>query len=406
MRVADPSAADAVARCFHDACIECEPASARFRSWLETYVGTLPRIAGMACAADRAGVYPHAVVDLLHRAGALRLTIPERFGGLGFGAHAAALVVEITAGACGASAAMLMFHYQVVRRSVTFADTNCCLQVDLERIAAHGLTSSSAWTEAGAGGDKTKTRTVVTMASDGRLAVSGEKTHCTGLHDRAVVHVLALSATSGGEDQLSFVRVEVGRAGAGIREIYDLSGLRAASTGTLALDGAACEFVGPPGSGGALMRANHQVLMNPGLIAIGIARRAHHECILDTGSRVRAVYGAHEAARYRLAEIENGLASSYALAAQLVRDRDASDLDNLRFKAEATDSAIRVVDAAAQLVGADAFRRGNEVERAQRDVRMCRMMGPLNEVIADRLSARSIARHEPVDPRLAARAVS
>lgn len=367
---------------FVAACLGERDASAR-----ALYAGVcaeLDRIGAAARAVDAAAVYPAAALDALQRAQAIGLTVPRAYGGAGAGDPLAALLVETLAHACPSTAAILMFHYQVVRRSARFAPRNRLLAGDLAAFAAAGRTGVSGWTEPGARGDKSATRTVALAAPAGTLRLDGLKSHVTGLRAGAVAHVLC---KVGGTD-LSFVRVGIGPGGAAIGELYDLQGLRASATGSIVLDAVAVpsdSVVGEVGAGPALMRSNHEVLLNPGLIALGVASAAlDHvlEVLLARDAGGDAARG--ERARRLTAECEIALRAAYALAAQLVT-RSGDDSANLRFKVFAAQTAVRVVAALAELSGSESFHSGTPLERAVRDVRAAALMGPTNDAIVTRI---------------------
>ena len=130
-----------------------------------------------------------------------------------------------------------------------------------------------------------------------------------------------------------------------------LLGLRGSSTGTLVLVDVPVspeDVVGRVGSGMTLMRQNHEVLMNPGLLALGIANAAYDQARQAVSGRWLGVpaTGSQQHARFTLAEIETALGSAYAYAAAAVRSVHAAtprcDIECLKVKAHASATGAAV----------------------------------------------------------------
>ncbi|MBC3840253.1 acyl-CoA/acyl-ACP dehydrogenase [Streptacidiphilus sp. 4-A2] len=202
--------------------------------------------------------------------GALGVQVPVSNGGLGFNDRTAALVVERVARACASTAAVLMFHYQVVRRALMHGATPRCDE-DLSAFAIGKSIGASAWTEPNSGKGKKNVSTRLECTAEGWL-LTGEKTFCTGLPGAGVVHVLAQAQFPDGRQGPTFVRVDTKLPGVAVGNSYPLLGLRGSGTGTLELHGVPVgeeDLVGGVGEGGRLMQENHQVCLNPGLLALG-----------------------------------------------------------------------------------------------------------------------------------------
>lgn len=382
---------------FAAVCLDQAPPSAR--RWYEGLCSVVQAdVEPHAARVDRTGAYPAKAVSALCRIGAFGITVPERETGLGFTDAMAALAVETVAAACPSTAAVMMFHYQVVRRVDLFG-AKSWRAADLEKLASGAWLASSAWTELGAGADKSSLATRLEN-NQGQLVVHGAKHFCTGLEGAGLIHVLLDAAPKGGKPASTFVRVPVDRAGVDRSEIYPLLGLRGSSTGTVGLNGVEVEedcVVGRVGQGGALMRANHEFFMNPGLIALGVASAAFEAACdgaLGHGPGARDISG-FQATRFRLAEMETRLARAYALAADTVHlaasKRPVSPSDFLRVKLAASETAVDIANDALRLAGGKGFHADWPYERHLRDAYATVLMGPTNEIIKERIAERLIA---------------
>ena len=358
-------------------------------------------IAPTAAENDRHGTFPAEALAALKRLGATAITIPTAYGGLGWPDALAALTVETLARACPSTAAILMFHYQVVRRTLEFGHEPW-RAADLRDFAAGRHLGSSAWTEIGAGADKSGTRTRIT-AQGPQAQITGEKHFCTGLESSGILHVLVDSSDIVPRTT-SFVRVPVDARGVDLPEIYPLLGLRASSTGSIGLTDARVEtgwLIGEAGDGPALMRHNHLFLMNPGLIALGIARDAIEAAKasvtgVERGSRDAS---GSQPLRVAIATMENELAAAYALAADCIAAQSSAPAErharNLRLKLVASRCAVEIASRTMLIAGGRGFHAGWPHERHLRDAYATVVMGPPDSVIQEALAAAALAPAEP-----------
>ena len=338
------------------------------------------RIEDHALATDQEDSYPTASVQALADIGALGITVSPSLGGLGFGHNVAALAVEMIAHACPTTAAILMFHTQVVERIRQFG--NDIQRGRLPALASGEWMASSAWTEFGGGPNKTFIRTTLQSSRNG-LVVSGEKHFCTGLARANVIHALVNATGINGRNGPTFVELLTSAEGVDIAEHYALLGLRGSSTGTVKLSDVCVNhsaIVFGVGAGRDLMSANHRQLMNPGLIALGTASRAIHE-LVETLHRTES-YG-NAVALNTLAGVEMLLGAAYDYAAGSFQAGPAEQrqLLNHRIKAHCTQTAAQVTTQVLDAIGSRAFIAGHIAERCLRNAQATVLMGPSNAMI-------------------------
>lgn len=375
---------------FVAACLTGLPGTAEnwFRRLDEVVDGV---VVAEAVSADATGEPPLRSLSALGDLGALGVQVPAEYGGLGFGDGAACLVVERVAQACASTAAILMFHYQVVRRTLAFG-ADSWRDDDLRGFATGSLIGASAWTERAT--TKNKENLQTRLRSQGsRLTLDGEKTFCTGLSAAGVVHVLAETELDGGRQGATFVRVDAKDPGVRISAPYPLLGLRASGTASVELSGvdlAPTDLVGEPGSGRALMGHNHEVCLNPGLLALGAAAGAFEDaCLMVTGRLpdTQPRTGA-EQVRASLADTLVSVETSYAYAALAVAAcaDGASPVVSSKFKLQASAAAEEITGALLHTVGSRGFLGTFPLERRLRDARATALMGPSNSLIRDRIT--------------------
>ncbi|AJE86027.1 MULTISPECIES: acyl-CoA dehydrogenase family protein [Streptomyces] len=373
-------------------CLDLSPEGAAF--WLASLEEVCAAaVAPAAAAVDEEGEPPFAALKALAEIGAFGVQIPREQGGLGFGNALAALVVERTARSCASTAAILMFHYQVVHRTLGHAPAEV-RERQLPPMATGELLAASAWTEPGAR-TKTDVRTRLTERA-GRLTVTGTKTYCTGLGTAGVIDVLADARTEQGQGP-TFVRVPADAPGVGRDEVYRMLGLRGTSTGTVVLREAEVEesaVLGGIGSAPALMRANHETPLNPGLLALGIASAAlgtvTRAALPPQAEREPEAKPLSQARTLQLARSTLALDAAYAYAGHLLsraaRFPEQAHLAASQLKASATGTAEQVTRELLHVAGSRGFLADFALERHLRDAQATALMGPGNELCLQRVA--------------------
>jgi alkylation response protein AidB-like acyl-CoA dehydrogenase len=386
------SVVPAYRRGFVEACLDGAPVSAR--QWIEELEAvTNDRVAPRAAEVDRDAAYPREQLDALARIGIFGMTAPEAAGGLGFSDAVAVLAVETIAAACASTAAIIMFHTQVVRRVVRHGSERQRCD-DLPRLATGEWRGVSAWSEAGAGADKSDMKSRL-HSDHSDWTVAAHKTYTSGLEGANIIHALVGSTGPDGRVLPTFVRVAVAAPQVEILDICDLVGLRGSSTGSVRIDHAPVthvDLLGGLGSGRRLMADNHASGLNPGVLALGIGRAAFDVARRYVTSDMlgRSGLSQSQAVRFALSELEVELGAAYAYAAQAVRyaAAGASDvhLDCIRFKLHATARLAECVARAAQLCGAVGMTSELPVERHLRDAQAAVAMGPTNHLIREQVA--------------------
>ncbi|MDN3240119.1 acyl-CoA dehydrogenase family protein [Glycomyces tritici] len=349
-------------------------------------------VAPAADAVDRESLHPAAPIKALCDIGAFGVQIPVEFGGLGFDNGTAAAMVERVARGCASTAAILMFHCQVVARTLAFADDERRAD-DLVAMARGDMIAASAWTEPFGAARKTDLQTVMRPKGD-RFAIDGVKSFCTGLTSASVVDVLLRAEDVPGAGP-TFVRVDMHGNGVKVANVYRMMGLRGTSTGTIVLEGAPVaehDVLSGFGTAPALMRANHQTPLNPGLIALGAAAASLDFARRAYGGRVDGVppRAKDPHSRRVLAEAATKVEAMYAYAAALVRATavrpESAYGAASRLKAHLTDASVAVTRDLLGGMGSLGFMTDLPLERHLRDAQATALMGPVNGMCRDRIA--------------------
>jgi len=382
---------------FVNTCLETAPEQAL--EWLHQLEDVTEQvIKPKASLVDAEGVYPKEAINALKEIGAFGVMAPKSYGGVEFGKAMAALAVETVASACPSTAAILMFHYQVLNRIMEFGSARQ-KEEHLPELASGRCLGGSAWSELEAGADKANIQTKLETTSDRRL-INGEKNFCTGLEGLGIIHVLLGVPQNGHGIAPTFVSVKANAAGVKLIPMPKLMGLRGSSTGSVHLNDVAVmegDIIDSIGAGMKLMRSNHEFLMNPGLIALGISRALYEEvkkAVTGKWVGMRDMTG-YQNTRFGISDIEMKISSAYSFGAQTIRymEQGVEDIfiECLKFKAYATAEVTEISSVALQLVGARGFVGDWPIEKLFRDARATLLMGPSNEVIKEWICTKQTA---------------
>jgi alkylation response protein AidB-like acyl-CoA dehydrogenase len=344
--------------------------------------------------------FPAEIIRKLGELGIMGMSIPEEFGGAGYGSLSTAIVLEEIAAACASTAVTVSVHNTASSGPISrFGNSNQRKQylpgmATGEVIGGFALTEPSAGSDAGA----IKARAV----KDGNhYVLTGTKSWITNAVVGGVFVVFALTDPTRASKSISAFIVEPGMAGFSFGKAEDKLGLRASTTGEVILEGCrvpAENLLGEEGMGLKIALTT----LDGGRIgisaqAIGIARAAYRASLEH--SKNREAFGAPLS---KLQAIQNKLADMAVQldAARLLTYRAAWLIDSgaKQFTREAseaklysTEMANRICYEALQIFGGYGYSKEYPIERYYRDVRVTTLYEGTSEiqrlVIARRLIA-------------------
>jgi alkylation response protein AidB-like acyl-CoA dehydrogenase len=252
-------------------------------------------------------------------------------------------------------------------------------------LAAGTSLGALAVTEPEAGSDVGGIRT--TAVPEGALwRLDGEKTWVTAAARTRLVVVLARSAgATTGTQGLSLFLVDGEAPGLSWRPLETSAGLPVAD---VRLEGAHGLLLGKDGGGAAALEPV-LALFRPGAAAdaCGLGARARDEAVRHALARRQfgRALAAFQATKLAIAEMTAELlaAQRLALHAAWLADTGAKDAARQAAAARvvATETAVRVVDAALRVHGAAGLVRGSTVERLSREARALRLREGTNELL-------------------------
>ncbi len=351
-------------------------------------------------------------LPLFRRAGELGLlgvTIPERWGGAGMDATAAALVCELLSTSDPAFALSVMAHAILFTHNVAVNGNDEQRARVLPRAVTGEIIGGLCMTEPAVGTDVLALRTRAERDGDG-WRITGTKTFITnGGVDEDTLGDQFLVYARTGERELSTFLVEKGMPGFALGQKWkDKLGMRASFTAELVFEGVRvpdANRVGNAGEGTLQMMRNLEVeRLVLAAMSLGIAQRCI-EVMIDYANDRQSFgvpirehgqiqrYLAESFAEYRAAR-----AFVYDTARRIRLGETGQRADADATKLFASQVAKRVADAAIQVLGGYGYMGEYVVERLWRDAKLIEIGGGTLEAHHKNLS-KDLAR----DPSLVQR---
>lgn len=346
---------------------------------------------------DERNRFPTETVALYKASGVAKAAVPRRFGGLGADIWTTALIGRELAKGDPAIALSYNMHQSMVG---IFRGTPALDEPARERLFRQVVDEDKLlcgpFSEARAGLTGLAD-TVAVPAPGGGWHISGKKNWSTLIEGADLISLNATITDADGElpddfrehaaREATFI-IPADGAGISIERTWDTMGMRATGSQTLVLDGAyaAPEAYGGNFRQGLIGEAEWAAILFGG-VYLGLAEKAYAEALAmlkkkhlgaTAGSQdtdVKTIgYVQHALGRmfYEIQVAERTLETTARMA---IEARPLPDSATVRkgiwdvAKVSTTETAISVTDQALRLVGGQAFRRGNTIERLFRDAR-------------------------------------
>ena len=342
---------------------------------------------------DQDARWPSESMRALSEAGLTGLHIPQKCGGHGLGLQALTLACEMIALACPSTS--MCFGMHCVASAVLVAKaTSEQEEKYLVPIAAGEHLTTLALSETGTGAHFYFPQTELKL-ENGEYIINGNKSFVTncGHVDSYVVSAL-VSAESALEGEFTCIAVDNETPGLTWLDPWDGLGLRGNSSRGMSLDNVHVPKTNLLGKEGDQIWYVFEVVAPYFLVAmaatyVGIAQAALDITLESTKSRF---YQHSGSALANLDIIQSKLGVMYAdvektrllayHAARLGDEGNPSALINiLSSKAEAADTAVRVVNEALTICGGREYRRNGKLARLLRDARAAHVMAPTTDVL-------------------------
>jgi alkylation response protein AidB-like acyl-CoA dehydrogenase len=357
------------------------------------------KFAATAADYDRRGVFPEENFRLLHEAGLLGLTVPQKYGGHGAGLGEALRVLAAVAKGEPSTALILFMTYGYY--AGTFSRTSAWPRDVYERMAREAATEISL-----IGGLRVEPElgtpvrgglpATTARLADGGYRITGSKIYSTGSTGLRWYAVWA--KTDEAAARVGTFLVRAGTPGVSIEPVWDHLGMRASVSHEIVFTDAwtplehavdvrrPADWAPKPGDGTSPALWNGLAIS---VIYDGVARAARDWLVAYLQERAPSNLGASLATlprmQEKLGEIEALLHTNRVLidnaAERADRGETVSAVEANLIKFSTTGNSIRAVEIGLQLTGNPGLSRHNPLERHHRDVLCSRIHSPQNDTI-------------------------
>jgi len=333
-----------------------------------------------AAGRDASGEDPAEIFAQLGEMGALGITVPPQFGGLGLDTVTLVLAIEELGYADACVGSVVAGHYLGLEGLRAFGD-QAAKEKYLPPLARGQLRAAFALTEPDAGSDIASMRS--TAVRDGnRWRISGSKVFISSAREADIMVLFAKTDPAAGLRGISAFVVPADEEHITYSAPMDKLGCRGERAYQVTLDDAvvpADALIGEVGEGGRIALA----VLNPSRIDIaalasGVARRALDLAVDYAATRIQfgRPIGEFQAVQLALGHMD-ALAETARLATYAAaQSRDAGE-DIRRIAAIAkyvsSENCSIVVDKSMQIHGGYGYMKDAEIERIYRDCRLFRI---------------------------------
>ncbi len=362
-------------------------------------------IAPYAAKWDAEEHIPRAQIQKYADVGWFGLTLPEKYGGGGYSALDAILIIEEVARHCGVSARIIVDHNFGAVGTILNFGTEAQRQQVLPAICRGEKLMSIGMTEPEAGSALTDLTTSAREAGE-FYVLNGRKHWITGAGEREYTLVYARFGGVPGPKGIGAILVEEGMPGFTPGPRIPSLGVRGVREGELWFDDARVpkeNLVVPPGSAFRnLMSAYNGQRVGASAVALGLAQGAFAYALAYADERRQ--FGKRltdfQAIQFQLADMAMELDAARLLIYRAAANAQATITDRYESslaKIFVSEMAIRVTSGAIQLMGAEGYGRHHPVERMFRDARAFTLAGGSAEIqrlgVATRVLGRPLPQH-------------
>jgi len=344
------------------------------------------KVASRAAEIDKSGEFPWDMLELLRENQILQIPIPEQYGGAGAGELTCCVVIEEFAKVCANTAHILADHW-LGTTPIILGGSEELKQKYLPQMTTK-LTAFSL-TEPQAGSDAASLQTKAILNGN-EYIVNGTKCFCTNAHVADFVTLYTKTDPAAGARGLTALVVEKGFPGFSVGKIEDHMGLRGTRACELIFED--CHIpkenvLGKEGDGFkiAMQTLDRGRATDAGL-ALGIAQSAMEYAVDYAKQRIQfnRPIAEFQGLQFMMADMaaETEAARQLVYKASSLIDQETPDV---KFCAMAnffaTDTAVKVVNNAMQILGGYGYMKDYPLEQKLRDVRLFQIVEGTNQIL-------------------------
>lgn len=339
------------------------------------------RLAPFAAQWDREHTFPKNALQELGGLGAMGMTVPLEWGGVGLDYVALAVALEEIAAGDGATSTIVSVQNSLACGITLRYGTDAQKDRYLRKLASGEWIGCFCLTEPQAGSDASALQTRAVREGE-HWVLDGTKQFITSGKHAQVALVFAVTDKAAGKKGISCFLVPTDTPGYVVSRLEDKMGQHASDTATITLERCripADHLLGEPGEGYRIALSNLEVgRIGIAAQSVGMARAAMDAAVAYAKERVS--FGVpileHQAVAFRLADMGTQIeaARQLVLHAAALKDAGAPCLKEASMaKLFASTMAERVCSDAIQVHGGYGYVSDFPVERIYRDVRVAQI---------------------------------
>jgi alkylation response protein AidB-like acyl-CoA dehydrogenase len=345
-------------------------------------------IAPGAAERDEHSRFPAELIPKLAEQGLLGIMVPDEYGGSGYDALSAAIILEEIARVDAAVALLVGSHNSLCSGHILLAGTEDQKKTFLPPLAGGKKLGAWALTEPGSGSDAGAMRTRATLDGD-QWVIRGDKQFITQGSTAGTYVIMASTDPPQGTRGISAFIVDRDTPGLVVGKLEKKLGVRASDTAALHFDDMRVpkdRLLGTLNEGFKdVLAVLAAARIGMAALAVGIAQGALDEA-LNYANR-RRQFGKpireYEAIQFMLADMatESEAARLMAWHAATLRDEGAPYLRIAsQAKLYSSEVAVRSTSKAIQIHGGYGYLKDSPVERFYRDAKLCEIGEGTSEV--------------------------
>jgi butyryl-CoA dehydrogenase len=345
-------------------------------------------VAPGAADRDEHGRFPSEIVPKLAEQGLLGILVPEEYGGAGYDALSAAIILEEVARVDAAVALLIGSHNSLCSGHILAVGSDDQKRTFLPPLARGEKLGAWALTEPGSGSDAGAMRTRAVLEGDSWV-IRGDKQFITQGSTAGTYVIMASTDPSRGTKGISAFVVTRDAPGLNVGKIEKKLGVRASDTAALHFDDMKVpreSLLGMVNEGFKdVLAVLAGARIGMAALAVGIAQGALDEAL--SYAKKRRQFGKpileYQAIQWMLADMATEID-----AARLLAHKAATLKDNgqpfLRMasqaKLHASEVAVRATSKAIQIHGGYGYLKDSPVERFYRDAKLCEIGEGTSEI--------------------------
>jgi acyl-CoA dehydrogenase len=341
----------------------------------------------IAAEYDRKGEVPPGIAEKAKAAGLLNVTIPQEYGGMGYGALQSAIIAEELGAACAGISITILVN-GLALTPLLLAGSEEQKQAFLRPVAEQAKLAAFCLTERDAGSDAASIKTTALPDGD-ELVINGSKCFITSGGLAEVMTVFALTDPSRGPRGVSAVVVPGNSQGITVTKTEDKMGQRASNTVELSFENVRVpksNLLGKPGRGFPIaLKTLDFGRSGVAALSVGVARAAL-EYATDH-ARSRQQFGSpiitNQGVSFMLADMATKVEAARLLTWQAAWIADKglkATAKSAMAKCFAADTAMEVTTDAVQVFGGSGYMKDYPVEKLMRDAKLLQIYEGTNQI--------------------------